>query len=444
MSGLLDRLQQCNYILEMLAACLLFALPLKKRHHPWLRFGAGALAALVVSMTVGGISATGVAEAGMAYLAQLIVVVLPIWLSCDVSVEDAVYGTICAYAMQHFSSSLYILLCLGTGAGHDIWQLLDPATLGYYLLAYVPPYFLIYRLCARPLGQDGSYRASLFRAGGITVLVLPVALFLSLVAKLSGGGGVAFLVCQVYAMLCSAYVLWVQVSQSREVQLQAELKVQQALWEKEKEQYQLSRATIEVINRKCHDLKHQLAALRHCSELQREESLREIEQAALIYDAVVQTGNEVLDTVLTEKSLVCEHRNIQWTCMADGRGLAGMNPVDLYALVGNALDNAIESVQQLQDPAKRVIGVTLFRRDGLSVLRVENYCETPPLFRDGLPVTTKQDRTVHGFGMKSMRQTAEKYGGSLSVQVEDHVFVLCVVLPVQPPRQEGTAESAVL
>lgn len=56
MSGLLDRLQQCNYILEMLAACLLFALPLKKRHHPWLRFGAGALAALVVSMTVGGIS----------------------------------------------------------------------------------------------------------------------------------------------------------------------------------------------------------------------------------------------------------------------------------------------------------------------------------------------------------------------------------------------------
>ena len=183
MSWLLDRLQQCNYILEMLAACLLFALPLKKRDRPWLRFGAGALAALVVSMSVGGLDATGVAEAGMAYLAQLVVVILPIWLSCDVSVEDAVYGTICAYAMQHFSSSLYILLCLSTGAGNNIWRMLDPATLGYYLLAYVPPYFLIYRLCARPLGRGGSYRASLFRAGGITVLVLPVGLFLGLVAK---------------------------------------------------------------------------------------------------------------------------------------------------------------------------------------------------------------------------------------------------------------------
>lgn len=437
MSSSLDGMMRFNYILEMLVACLLFALPLKKRSRPWLRFAVGAAVALAVSVAVGDLPTAGVMEAGMVYLAQLVVVILPIWLSCDVSVEDAVYGTICAYAMQHFSSSLYILLCLLAGAGDNIWRIMDPTTLGYYLLAYLPPYALIYQLCALPLGRDGSYQAGLFRAGGVTVLVLPVALFLSLAAKLLGGGGVAFLLCQVYAMLCSAYVLWVQVSRNREVRLQAEMKVQQALWEKEKQQYQLSRATIEVINRKCHDLKHQLAALRHCTGDQREESLREMEQAALIYDAAVQTGNEVLDTVLTEKSLLCEHQNIHWTCMADGRGLTGMNPVDLYALVGNALDNAIECVQALSDPAKRVIGVNLFQRDGLSVLRVENYCETPPRFQDGLPLTTKQDRAAHGFGMKSMRQIAEKYGGSLTAQVEDRVFVLCAVLPASGPNGGG-------
>lgn len=433
-----EGMMHSNYIVEMLAACLLFALPLKKRSHPWLRFAGGAAAALTVSAAVGGLPTAGVMEAGLVYLAQLVVVVLPIWLSCDVSAEDAVYGTICAYAMQHFSSSLYILLCLLAGAGDNIWRVMDPTTLGYYLLAYAPPYVLIYRLCARPLGRDGCYQAGLFRAGGVTVLVLPVALFLSLAAKLLGGGGAAFLICQVYAMLCSAYVLWVQVSRNREIRLQAEMKVQQALWEKEKEQYQLSRATIEVINRKCHDLKHQLAALRHCSGAQREESLREMEQAALIYDAAVQTGNEVLDTVLTEKSLLCEHKRIHWTCMADGQGLTGMNPVDLYALVGNALDNAIECVQQLPDPDQRVIGVTLFRREGFSILQVENYCAQPPQFRDGLPLTTKQDHAVHGFGMKSMRQIAEKYGGSLSVRVEDHVFVLCILLPAcGPDRTDG-------
>lgn len=438
MKALLQTLMSSNYILEMLAACFLFALPLKKRPWPWLRFGCGAAVSFAVSVLVGRLTPPGIAEAAMVYLVQLVVVVLPIWLSCDVSLEDAVYGTICAYAVQHFSSSLYILLCVGSGATQNIWRLLTPQTLLFYFLAYLPPYLIMYRLVARPLGKTGSYQASLFRAGGVTVLVLPVALFLSLAAKLLGSGNVSFLVCQVYAMLCSVYVLWVQVSQQKEVRLQAKMQVQKALWEKEKEQYQVSRDTIEVINRKCHDLKHQMAALRHCNDRQREESLKEMEQAALIYDAAVQTGNEVLDTVLTEKSLLCEHRQIQWTCMADGRGLAAMNPVDLYALVGNALDNAIEYVQKLPDTNKRVIGVSIFRKENLTVLQVENYCEEEPQFQDGLPVTTKQDRTAHGFGMKSIRQTAEKYGGSLSVRVEDHVFLLCIVIPaLQPPPPES-------
>ena len=431
MSGILSALSTSNYILEMLAACLLFALPLKKRSRPWLRFMGGALISLAVSMGVGELTPPGVLEAAMVYLIQLVVVVLPIWMSCDVSLEDAVYGTICAYAVQHFSSSLYILFCVGLAKMEDIWSLLSLQTLPYYLLAYVVPYVAMYRLFARPLGRSGRYEASLFRAGGVTVLVLPFALYLSLAAKLLGEGGVNFLLCQVYAMLCCIYVLWVQVSQQKEVQLQTEMQVEKALWEKEKEQYHVSRDTIDMINRKCHDLKHQMAALRHCSDSQREESLQEMEQAALIYDAAVQTGNEVLDTVLTEKSLLCEQRKIQWTCMADGRGLTGMHPVDLYALVGNALDNAIEYVQKLPDPTKRVVSVNLFRRDDLSVLQIENYCEDPPEFRDGLPVTTKPDHTVHGFGMKSIRQTAEKYGGSLSVRVEDHVFILCIVIPSQ-------------
>lgn len=439
MSALLETLSRFSYIIEMIAACLLFALPLKKRSLPWLRFACGAVISLAVSASLGELTPPGMVEAVTVYLIQLVVVVLPLWMSCDVSLEDAVYGTICAYAVQHFSSSLYILLCFYTGMGQDLWKLLRPETLALYLVAYLVPYLVMYRLGARPLGKNGSYAASLFRAGGVTVLVLPVALFLSLCAKLSGGGEGTFLICQVYAMLCSVYVLWVQVSQQKEVRLQTEMQVQKALWEKEKEQYQVSKDTIDVINRKCHDLKHQMAALRHCSDRQREESLQEMEQAALIYDSAVQTGNEVLDTVLTEKSLLCEHRQIQWTCMADGRGLTAMNPVDLYALVGNALDNAIEYVQKIPDPQKRVISVNLFRREQLSVLQVENYCEQAPEFRDGLPVTTKADRNLHGFGMRSIRQTAEKYGGSISVRVEDHVFILCIVIPAIPnqnPSQE--------
>ena len=71
-----------------------------------------------------------------------------------------------------------------------------------------------------------------------------------------------------------------------------------------------------------------------------------------IYSAIVRTGNEILDTILTEKSLICENSGIHISCVADGSLLAFMNPVDLYTLFGNALDNAIEAVRKLESKEK--------------------------------------------------------------------------------------------
>ena len=104
-----------------------------------------------------------------------------------------------------------------------------------------------------------------------------------------------------------------------------------------------------LINHKCHDLKHQISAMRAItSPEEREKYLREVEDSVQIYDAIVQTGNEVLDTVLTEKSLFCAANNIKINCIVDGRQMDIFEPVDLYTIFGNALDNAIESVRQLE------------------------------------------------------------------------------------------------
>ena len=69
-----------------------------------------------------------------------------------------------------------------------------------------------------------------------------------------------------------------------------------------KGQYQLSKETIELINHKCHDLKHQVQAIRAVKdEKERETYLEKIEKSVQIYSAIVRTGNEILDTILTEK-----------------------------------------------------------------------------------------------------------------------------------------------
>lgn len=84
------------------------------------------------------------------------------------------------------------------------------------------------------------------------------------------------------------------------------------------EQYELTRENIALINQKCHDLKHQIRALRNATKEELEHYLEEIEGQVQIYDAIVKTGNEVLDTILTEKSLYCKERGISVFCVADG------------------------------------------------------------------------------------------------------------------------------
>ena len=84
----------------------------------------------------------------------------------------------------------------------------------------------------------------------------------------------------------------------------------------------------------------------------REKYLKELEQSVQIYDAMVKTGNEALDTLLTEKSLYCEAHGIKISCVVDGKSLAFLDPVDLYAILGNALDNAVEGVSGFSDKTK--------------------------------------------------------------------------------------------
>ena len=77
-----------------------------------------------------------------------------------------------------------------------------------------------------------------------------------------------------------------------------------------------------------------------------------------------------------------------------------------------------------------MVSVNVFSKPSMVVLQVENYYEQAIKFSGGLPITSKEDTDYHGFGMRSIRSTAEKYGGSVSIDTENHIFLLCVVIPV--------------
>ena len=98
-------------------------------------------------------------------------------------------------------------------------------------------------------------------------------------------------------------------------------------------------------------------------------------------------------------------------------------------MMGNAIDNAIESVSKLEDPEKRVIQIALYSEGALLMIRVRNYYEGELDFDGALPVTTKGETDYHGYGLKSIRHTAENYGGTVRIQAEDHYFTLQILIP---------------
>ena len=206
-----------------------------------------------------------------------------------------------------------------------------------------------------------------------------------------------------------------------------ELEIARQLNEKRKEQYEISRETIEVINTKCHDLKKMISSAFMKEGIESE--IGEISKKLDIYDSIVVTDNKALDLVLTEKSLYCENNDIKLTVIADGAKLNFLSDMDVYSLFGNILDNAVEAVMKVEQQ-KRHISLSVVGTERLVKIHSDNYFDTSESVRivGGMPVTTKDDKRNHGYGILSMKRVVERYNGALDISVDDDVFNLDIVM----------------
>lgn len=202
-------------------------------------------------------------------------------------------------------------------------------------------------------------------------------------------------------------------------------------------QHEMFEENADRLNHKFHDFKHIISAL-HVEDDRQKKLLfiRSAERDMAIFDSKIKTGNQALDTILTGSILTCDEKHIQWTCMADGTALEFMDAFELCRLIGNALDNAIESVLRIEEEEKRFIAVNIWRRDGLSFIKISNYCAENPVFENGIPLSTKLNKSEHGYGMQSIKAIIEQYSGHWSINIEDGIFTLSIMFPVP---QEASA-----
>ena len=189
-------------------------------------------------------------------------------------------------------------------------------------------------------------------------------------------------------------------------------------------QYEASKQSAQIVNEKYHDLKHLIKSFRGIVP---GEELERLKQSIAAYERPVDTGNEVLDVLLTEKVGLCQQRNIVLSCNLGHTDLSFVEELDLYTLFQNAVGNAVAAVSALPPEAERFISVSAHREGNIVTIHIENPCTGKVQFADGIPMT-QDDPEWHGFGMKSMIRMAEKYGGTLTTELQGKLFLLDILL----------------
>lgn len=225
-------------------------------------------------------------------------------------------------------------------------------------------------------------------------------------------------------------ILYVYQSRICELLTEKELNNIHSMLKAQYEKYRNYQDTFDMINMKYHDLKHQIAGLRaDMSDEQRQAWVDSMEHELESYSPELETGNSVLDTLIAGKMMSCRANNIKITCVADGNILDFMHVADICTIFGNALDNAIESVTLIDDPEKRLIHIAVSPKKNFVLIQINNYSENRIQLKNGYPVTTKADKRNHGFGLKSIRYTVEKYHGTITFGQNKNWFELKILIP---------------
>lgn len=430
---------QNGYVFEILAAVILFSFFFPNRRLFWVRF-AGCIA-VAFALSIGWSALRPVIESsewGMVlyniikYIASFTFVVGGILFCKRVGFWGALFSGIGATASQHISYRIFsVILSL---ARMDFGGI-GPFFIGLVVMAavYAIVWFLMVRKVRHQPEQCFENRMNIV-LGGILIFFAIVLQFLIEPFVPMKENPLLFTYISLYSLICSVCTLLLEYGFFYNRMLVKDNAVLDHIVHSQEEQYRVAKENIDMINVKCHDMKHQMSKIAGGMS---PEAVKEMEDVISIYDMSLKTGNEILDVFLAEKKLLCGSSDTKLDCLVDGKCLEFMQPSDIYSLLGNALDNALEACRKLPDKGKRIIGLKISSALGMAVIHTENFFEGDLEFMAELPVTTKQDKRFHGYGMKSMQKTVEKYGGSMSVNAESGVFNLNIIIPIPSGEVAG-------
>ncbi len=363
-------------------------------------------------------------------------------LCYDINWRSCIFCTVAGYSVQHLASVCYdiIITIFGLNQGVQLYSNTSVSANPLGTLISIQVYALVYWVLFHLFGNKIRRNEDLaIKSPVLLVLVVFIALVeivlnaFVIYRKYENLDMVYYLAASLTNVICTLAVLVIQFELLLRKSLENELDIVYQMWHQEQKQFHLTKETIDLINMKCHDLKHQIRTISQRGAID-QATLEEIEETITIYDSIVKTGNQALDIILAEKSLYCNKNDIFVSYMIDGEKLNFMSDTDIYSLFGNLLDNAIKTVIKLE-PDRRVIGIRIKAEGELLSVNSHNYYSGQVQMEQGIPVTSSVDKDYHGFGVKSMIMIVEKYSGNIVFDAKDNVFNLNILFPLSERGQ---------
>ena len=417
-----DLQRSATFVIELVLANVLFWHPFPKKSYHILRL-IGCAAVLVISNTFmfywTGLS---IFNHIISFAFSLIYLFIVSRFCYKIQWGDAAFCTIAGYNTQFIASII-----------SELFQRLFSLS----RIMIEPPiliiiYYIIYMLLGRQLrpGQNLNLKKIITYALLTSVVLVDIIFCANLRAYWMNPSNKSLILCTMIPLLiCAVTALILQFTILNRNTLANELLIVNQLLRKEKAQYKFSRETIDAINRKCHDMRHQIRSIGSQEHIN-PEAIREMTKSIDIYDILYKTGNQALDTILAEKALYCQEHNISITCIADGQSTSIMTDTDIYSLFGNILENAIHAVSELPDEDRDILLTVSTKGELLSIHSQNAYFGVVEI-QDGLPVTKNPDTFNHGIGTRSIQLVVSKYGGYVSFDAKDGIFYVDILIPLK-------------
>ncbi len=418
------------FIIMLIISISMFGVKLKKKNPFILRYIISILLCLEISFVFPLFSDNAFYISSMFFIFWIVVYLMMIFCLQE-NKKNLLFISIIGYTTEHIAYELYLFIVTvfgivngenGIYSFQNKFLFINYQDAICYFASYLVIYFFAYLFFARKIKGNEGIRINnpLFLIIGIIFIFIDISLnaFVDNYSKANFDKTYICTIAIINILLCIMFEFFAFETSTRQ-ELRKNLDVISQMKYNEEKQYELSKENIALINQKCHDLKYFIRNYGNNQTLN-PQVIEEISQSIEIFDSNIKTGNNALDIIFTEKSLLCYKNNIRFTCIADGKLLSFMDDVDAYSLFGNLVDNAIEALKD--EAQKRVISLIIKGQGDFVSISIQNFFSKQLHFENGLPITTKKDKNYHGYGMQSIKMICEKYNGTLSINTNDNIF----------------------